>query len=88
MEWIKVEDKLPKENQKVWYYFKPCGVYLGNYSRIEYPKEATGVDYPVYGDCFHSKHGWLTDDVTHWMPYQAYHDGDIEPQPPMEKDKE
>ena len=53
--WIKVEDKLPEEGQRVIYYFKATGVSVGHYYRAE------------SRDCFGSISGWLCDDVTHWM---------------------
>ena len=54
--WIKVEDELPEEGQKVFYYCKKVGVHTGYYSH------SSGYD------CFGGSHGWLCDDVTHWMP--------------------
>ena len=54
--WVKVEDKLPKEGQRVIYYFKETGISCGRYMKTE------------SGDFFCGPAGWLTDDVTHWMP--------------------
>jgi len=43
-------------------------MYRGQYKRYEYPVEFTGeTEEPIYGDTFYGKHGFLTDDVTHWM---------------------
>ena len=53
MEWIKIEDQLPKEGQRVIYYFKETGVARGKYTQVEV----------FYGD-----DGWLSDDVTDWQP--------------------
>lgn len=69
MEWIKIEDQLPKDGQKVIYYFDLTGISVGFYERVEYPKEFTGSTEPVYGNQFGGKDGFLTDDVTHWMPW-------------------
>lgn len=59
--WIKMKDQKPEEGQKVIYYFRPVGVHRGVYNR-GYEEE-----YGHY-DCFSGKGGFLTDDVTHWMP--------------------
>ena len=59
MKWIKIEDELPKEEQRVIYYFKGTGIGLGYYS---------GKVWPDKSNCFYGADGWLTDDVTHWMP--------------------
>ena len=61
-EWILVSDRLPKDGQKVIYYFKPVGSHVGRYSK-EIDEE--GYEHHV----FHGRSGWLEDDVTHWMPY-------------------
>ena len=65
--WIKIEDKQPKEKQDVWYYFKPCGIFKGKYIKEEYVTYDNEID---YHDIFYGKSGFLTDDVTHWMPYK------------------
>ena len=52
-EWISVDDWLPEEGQSVIYYFDVVGMHFGKY----------------YGDnCFGGRSGFLTGDVTHWMP--------------------
>jgi len=56
MKWISVKDKLPNEEQRVIYYFKHTGINVGKYMST------------IYGPCFYGETGWLTDDVTHWMP--------------------
>ena len=58
MDWIKVDEKLPKLNQDVYYYFDIVGVHQGKY----------------FGECeigsvFGGDHGVLSGDVTHWQPY-------------------
>jgi len=55
--WIKVSDRLPEEGQEVFYYFKHTGIARGHYKKTE------------YGDCFYGDRGFLTNDVTHWMPF-------------------
>ena len=61
-EWINISDKAPEDGQRVIYYFKPLGMFMGHYERCK--GEAA-----LYGThCFESAHGFLTDDVTHWMP--------------------
>ena len=67
MDWIKVTDKLPEEGQRVFYYFKKVGVHRGHYYTSE-----------PYGSTFYGPNGWLTDDVTHWMPDE----GQPLPEPP------
>ena len=65
MEWISVKDKLPEEDQEVWYYFDAVGVHKGKYTGRLYfiGKESH------FSNTFYGKSGFLTDDVTHWMPY-------------------
>jgi hypothetical protein len=58
--WISVKDKLPTEGQRVIYYFKMVGVHVGRYKSLT---DEDGVH-----QVFYSNAGWLTDDVTHWMP--------------------
>jgi hypothetical protein len=68
MSWIHINDQKPEHHQKVFYFFAFLGVYRGQYEQAEYPAELFGTDEPIYGDCFFGKKGFLTDDVTHWMP--------------------
>lgn len=56
MPWISVKTQLPAEDQRVIYWFKYTGRSRGLFTMTE------------YGPCFYSKKGWLTGDVTHWMP--------------------
>ena len=62
MQWINIKDKAPEDGQRVIYYFAPLGMFMGHYERCK--GEAA-----IYGThCFSSAHGFLTDDVTYWMP--------------------
>lgn len=63
MKWISVEDRLPEEGISVLYYFGCVGVHKGKYKK-------NGRSNIFYGNS-----GFLTDDVTHWMPL---------PEPPKE----
>ena len=56
MGWISMEDRKPEEGQAVWYYFEVVGVHPGRYYKTD------------DGDTFVGVRGFLTDDVTHWMP--------------------
>lgn len=71
-EWLRIDEHTPEENQPVYYYFGvfDC-VYAGFYQK--YYDE----DYPegVFSDCFYSKSGFLTDDVTYWMPREELPEG-------------
>ena len=65
MGWRRIDNELPKRDQLVWYYFEVTGVSAGFYRRNK------------YGDTFSGEHGFLTNDVTHWMPIDEY-----KPKPP------
>ena len=82
MEWIKIEDKKPEENQEVFYYFDILGVYAGKYNRIDLYGEFDDVEEEYWMDCFSGESGFLCDDVTEWMPRN---EGDELPDPPKEK---
>jgi len=69
MEWISVEERLPEEGQNVLFYFEVTGVEVGHYTLIN------DVHYGK-GNQFYNKGGFLTDDVTHWMPLPAPPAGD------------
>jgi len=56
MPWIPIETQLPAEGQRVIYWFEHTGVDRGWFTMTE------------WGPCFYGRGGWLTDDVTHWMP--------------------
>lgn len=65
MKWINIEDQTPEDGQVVITYF---GV-LNNPIEISTYKDLRGTDDEQFGrNMFHNKNGWLTDDVTHWMP--------------------
>ena len=67
-EWIKIEDEVPDLNQIVWYFFDVVGVHKGNYYGLGEIGHEFGNDY-----------GYLSDDVTHWMPYET---GQSQPEKP------
>jgi len=57
-EWIKCSERLPEKDQRVLYYFMVVGIHAGRFK---------------YGTCqgdalFASAAGFLSGDVTHWMP--------------------
>jgi hypothetical protein len=60
-DWIKMSDRKPEEGQAVIYYFDMVGRHRGHYTTWT---EAGEFTY----DVFHGPSGFLTDDVTHWMP--------------------
>ena len=69
MNWIHINDQRPENEQDVFYFFEVLGVYKGKYERSQYPEELFDEGHePVFGNTFYGKKGWLTDDVTHWMP--------------------
>ena len=61
MTWIRIEDKLPEENQRVLYYFEGTGIDIGRFTQNAFPSVGKM-------NTFVSSGGWLTDDVTHWQP--------------------
>jgi len=62
-EWLSIKNHVPAENQKVVYYFKPLGMFIGKYNKAD----------PEYGThCFSSRSGYLIDDVTHWIPLPPF----------------
>ena len=65
--WRSVEDKMPDVGQKVWYYFEPVGRHRGTFDGWyvdENGKQWKGMH------IFSTNYGWLTGDVTHWLPDQ------------------
>jgi len=54
--WISMTKTKPEQGAKVWYYFEITGVSSGEYESNE------------HGDTFFGEGGFLTNDVTHWMP--------------------
>jgi len=72
MKWIKIEDKVPPEGVNLLYFFDCTGISFGQYYGIE-------PDYcPETGHVFASHDGWLTGDVTHWMPLPDVPEGAYE----------
>ena len=70
--WIKIEDEVPPKGTKLLYFFDCTGISLGEYYGIE-------PDYcPETGHVFASRDGWLTGDVTHWMPLPVVPEGAYE----------
>jgi len=67
--WLRIDEQKPEKKQKVWYWFEVFKKYYeGFYNSDEYKQDI------FYGDC-----GFLTGDVTYWMPRE---DGDKKPKPP------
>lgn len=65
MDWIKIEDQVPEDGQVVITYFEE----LNNKIEISTYKNLVGTEDEMFGhNMFYNKSGWLTDDVTHWMP--------------------
>ena len=65
MNWITVNDCMPNVGDRVWYFFEPVGVWQGQfdgYYQDEDGREWKGMH------IFSNPKGWLTGDVTHWMP--------------------
>ena len=56
-EWIRVDEHRPEVGQWVLYYFDRLGMHLGWYAVDE-----------DGSDIFYGASGFLSDDVTHWMP--------------------
>lgn len=52
-DWISVNDRLPDEGVEILYYFEITGVSVGMFERP---------------NIFYGRSGFLTGDVTHWMP--------------------
>lgn len=63
--WIKCSERMPDNEQDVFYYFRWVGVWAGKYKRP---------------NTFYSDSGFLTGDVTHWMPRMS---DDLLPEPPQ-----
>lgn len=63
MAWIEIEDQVPEDGQVVIIYFEHTGVEVATY------KNLVGTEDEIFGhNLFYNKSGFLTDDVTHWMP--------------------
>lgn len=75
MSWIHIKDQKPEINQDVFYFFEVLGVYKGKYEQVNFYEDEEDIE-PCWGDCFYGKNGFLTDDVTHWMPAPPDEDWD------------
>tara|TARA_B100000123_G_C25510516_1_gene332041 strand:+ start:96 stop:401 length:306 start_codon:yes stop_codon:yes gene_type:complete len=84
MEWIKTKDKLPKIGEKVFYYFEYVGVHFGRFTGF-YTDEETGEYYPDMHVFTDMEGGWLTGDVTHWMPYNGQTEVPERPEEPKKR---
>jgi len=63
MNWIDIKKQAPKEGQRVITYHDMTGIDIMKYSDLE------GTEDEIMGKHFFSNSsGFLTDDVTHWMP--------------------
>jgi hypothetical protein len=60
-DWVKMSDRKPEETQAVIYYFDMVGIHRGWYQVYT---DEDGYKY----DVFFGMSGFLSDDVTHWMP--------------------
>jgi uncharacterized protein YbaR (Trm112 family) len=82
MNWIDIKDQKPEEDRELFYFFEVLGVYRGKYEQSEYPPELfeEGTE-PVYGNSFYGSHGFLTDDVSHWMYVDGHVEGYLPPVP-------
>lgn len=67
LRWVPMSERLPAPCQRVLYYLDVAGIHSGQY---------IGDD---QSNVFGGRGGWLTDDVTHWMPL---------PQPPQQEQSE
>ena len=72
MAWIDIRDKEPEDGQLVYYWFGffDC-VYTGHYE--QYYDEYYPIG--VYSNVFYNDEGFLTDDVTWWMPREKLPEG-------------
>jgi len=81
MKWISVKNALPAEGQSVIYYFRLTGIDIGTYHSEKC--DEGGPDY----QCFGGASGFLTDDVTHWMPDEGQIVSKLEIPEEFKKDK-
>lgn len=73
--WLRIDEITPAEEQNVWYWF-------GLFDKI-YAGRYIGAD-ECSDNIFIDKGGWLSDEVTYWMPRN---EGDIEPEYPSKEEK-
>jgi len=65
MDWIDINERTPEDGQVVLTYFGE----LTDPIEISIYKNLEGTDDEIFGkNLFRNHRGWLTDDVTHWMP--------------------
>jgi hypothetical protein len=63
--WLNIDMTVPDEGQEVWYYFGFFDhIYSGKHRSFREEGYAPGV----MSHCFFGASGFLTDDVTWWMP--------------------
>jgi len=65
--WIKCENKMPTVGQKVWYFFEVVGSHRGTFDGWYVDDDGKKWDGM---HMFSNDYGFLTGDVTHWMPDQ------------------
>ena len=63
--WISVDDCLPEIGQKVWYHFHIVGTHRGTFDGFYVDED--GKEWKSM-HMFSCDYGFLTGDVTHWMP--------------------
>jgi hypothetical protein len=63
--WIDINEKRPKDGQKVYTFFDFVGIEISEYKNLK------GTEDEMFGhNLFFNKKGFLTDDVTQWMPIE------------------
>ena len=67
MEWINVNERLPKVGEPCWYFFELLGSHRGFYDGLYVDDD--GTERPGMS-IFYNDYGFLTGDVTHWHPDQ------------------
>jgi hypothetical protein len=66
--WIHIDMRIPSEGEEVWYYFGFNNrVYSGRHRSFR----EEGYPPGVVSNTFYGRSGFLTDDVTFWMPRSA-----------------
>lgn len=64
MEWLDIQKDRPEDGQRCWYWFEVSGrVFDGVHTMVDYP------GHEARSDRFSGKGGFLTDEVTWWMPF-------------------
>jgi hypothetical protein len=72
--WILTKNSCPEEGQAVIYFFEYVGVHRGKFEWSTIEEAYQSYKLP----CFYSSIGFLTGDVTHWMPDEGQ---DLPPKP-------